>query len=75
MPSDILSSNIPYVRPPSEARPTMPVLGLSFLLYAKKDTFAVFAVRLVSLDKFLQYAMFHFCIVMLSTCRIYYQLL
>ena len=50
---------MPLMRPPSNDRTAVPILTISFLLHAEKNTIRTDTVRGVGFNEFLQYTSFH----------------
>lgn len=50
---------MPLMRPPSNDRTAVPILTVSFLLHAEKNSIGTDTVRAVGFNEFLQYASFH----------------
>ena len=50
---------MPMMCPPSNVRAAVPMLAISFLFHAEKNTLATETVRTVGFNEFLQYASLH----------------
>lgn len=50
---------MPLMRPPPNERTAVPILTVSFLLHAEKNSITTETVRAVGFNEFFQYASFH----------------